>query len=92
MKLNILSAAFLSLVFSCKKPGSSTDFQKDLEYSVKNVGKTLNKLPETEPNLPRNITDESGKWNYISYKDWTSGFWPGTLWYAFEASGDEKLK
>lgn len=92
MKLNILSAALLFLVFSCKKPVSSTDFEKDLEYSVKNVGKTLSKLPETEPNLPRNITDESGKWNYISYKDWTSGFWPGTLWYAYEASGDDKLK
>ncbi len=25
-------------------------------------------------------------------EDWTSGFFPGSLWYAYEMTGDEKLK
>ncbi|MFR9650221.1 MAG: glycoside hydrolase family 88 protein, partial [Rikenellaceae bacterium] len=27
----------------------------------------------------------------VSEKEWTSGFWPGVLWYGYEASGDETI-
>lgn len=89
MKLNVLLLAFLLLVISCR-PGY--EVQNDLEYSVRNVEKTLKSLPKEQPNIPRNITDDSDQWKFIDYKDWTSGFWPGTLWYAYEVSGDDKLK
>jgi unsaturated chondroitin disaccharide hydrolase len=32
------------------------------------------------------------KWKLNSSGDWTSGFYPGTLWYAYELSNDEQLK
>lgn len=28
----------------------------------------------------------------VGYADWTSGFFPGSLWYAYELTGDERLK
>jgi unsaturated chondroitin disaccharide hydrolase len=28
----------------------------------------------------------------VSYKDWTSGFFPGSLWYLFELTGDKKFE
>ena len=31
-------------------------------------------------------------WKLASSDDWTSGFWPGTLWYAYELSKDAKFK
>jgi len=41
--------------------------------------------------LPRTV-DTTGK--LVTYKSswWCSGFFPGTLWYLYEYSGDEKLK
>jgi unsaturated chondroitin disaccharide hydrolase len=31
-------------------------------------------------------------WRVVDYKDWTSGFWPGELWYLYEFSGDKKIE
>jgi unsaturated chondroitin disaccharide hydrolase len=40
--------------------------------------------------LPR--TFEQGKLVTIASRDWTSGFFPGSLWYLFEATGDAKWR
>lgn len=44
--------------------------------------------------MPRNILKGQRVWNCrkVSAEEWCSGFWPGILWYAYEASGDSKLK
>ena len=41
--------------------------------------------------FPR-TSDESGKLKSTNMYDWTSGFFPGSLWYAYEATRDESLK
>lgn len=41
--------------------------------------------------LPRNIYPSQTQWNFVNIHDWTSGFWPGVLWYSYEASGDSML-
>lgn len=56
----------------------------DLQYTA-----LLSSL-RTTTNLPR--TFEDGKLRTISAKDWTSGFFPGSLWYLFELTGEEKWK
>ena len=43
-----------------------------------------------EPKLPR--TFEGGQLKTIPPEDWTSGFFPGTLWYLYEFTGDAKWK
>jgi len=45
----------------------------------------LTQLPE-EGKLPRSFAD--GKWQMVFSRDWTSGFFPGSLWYLYEATGD----
>lgn len=40
--------------------------------------------------LPR--TFEHGKLVTVRSADWTSGFFPGSLWYLFEATGDKKWR
>jgi len=32
------------------------------------------------------------RWKLAASSDWTSGFWPGTLWYAYELSSDNDFK
>jgi uncharacterized protein YyaL (SSP411 family) len=46
---------------------------------IEESGKVLN---------PRTVTN--GKVKYITMDDWTSGFYPGTMWYMFELTGDDK--
>jgi len=41
------------------------------------------------PNPP---VDKLGKRRLCNIYDWTSGFFPGSLWYAYELTGDEVLK
>ncbi len=37
-------------------------------------------------------TFENGKIVLVSYKDWTSGFFPGSLWYIYELTGNKKFE
>lgn len=39
---------------------------------------------------PRTIEDNQIV--YVDIEDWTSGFFPGTIWYMYELTGDEKWK
>ncbi len=45
--------------------------------TIEKSGKILN---------PRTV--ENGKVKYILPEDWTSGFYPGTMWYMYELTGD----
>lgn len=40
---------------------------------------------------PRTVK-KNGEVEYKSYKDWTSGFFPGSLWYLYELTQDDKWK
>ncbi|MFC1765985.1 glycoside hydrolase family 88 protein [Planctomycetota bacterium] len=42
-------------------------------------------------NYPNCILPD-GTTRYIRARDWTSGFYPGSLWYLYEYSGDDKFK
>lgn len=46
--------------------------------------------PEELPS-PRNI-EPDGSLRMVRARDWTSGFFPGTLWYLYELTGDEFWK
>ena len=35
---------------------------------------------------------ENGKVNFANYKDWTCGFFPGSLWYMYEITNNEQFK
>jgi pectin methylesterase-like acyl-CoA thioesterase len=37
-------------------------------------------------------TDASGAWRVTSVNEWTSGFFPGTLWYLHKHTKDERLR
>jgi len=49
--------------------------------AIEKTGKVLN---------PRTVAN--GKVKYIRMEDWTSGFYPGTMWYLYELTGDTTWK
>lgn len=42
--------------------------------------------------IPRNILPGNMFWNSVAYTSWTSGFWPGILWFMYDYTGEEKWK
>lgn len=59
------------------------DYQ--LQYCNRQIERTLSQLPNDSV-LPRSISVDSDEWNVTGNNDWTSGFWPGILWYNYENS------
>lgn len=76
----------------CKTPGQNTiDTRKELDYCLTQTAKTVNGLTDSSM-IPRSIANGKTAWRFVNYRDWTSGFWPGILWYAYEYSKDDKWK
>jgi len=48
------------------------------------------KVAEIKPGQVSPRTFENGKLKMVSSRDWTSGFFPGNLWYLYEYTQDEK--
>ena len=81
----------LSVATACSKPTSFVE-----EALADCVTKTLQAqrhLGTDYQASPRNIAPGDSVWacRPVAEDNWTMGFWPGILWYAYEASGDETL-
>jgi unsaturated chondroitin disaccharide hydrolase len=81
-------AAFLLLQACAPKinPAASmspAQVNKTLEYCESQVRKAVTKVPGFDK-VPRRINAGQQTWEYVSINDWTSGFWPGILWYVYE--------
>ncbi len=60
-----------------------------LDFAAEQYKGMLKAIPEATQN-PRTVENDSIK--TIKIRDWTSGFFPGSLWYLYEYTGDESLK
>ena len=85
-------AACLLVAAACARPASLAD--EALDYCVKKVARTQERLGADYRISPRNIAPGDSLWNLtpVCQENWTMGFWPGILWYAYEASGDAALE
>jgi unsaturated chondroitin disaccharide hydrolase len=69
---------------------NKTDFVvDDISFAEKQIGRQVQIIEQSGRILnPRTI--EKGKVQYIPYDDWTSGFFPGTIWFMYELTKDKK--
>lgn len=90
--LCFLFVAGLAFATSCSSSKTADfDVNLNLDYCKTQASKTLATLNGFD-SLPRTIDKGQKKWKLISYRDWTSGFWPGTLWYLYEYTRDDQFK
>lgn len=92
MKTNtIITILTILTICSCSSNRNemSTLVNQSLEVAIQQYKRMANNLQE-ESKLPRTIKD--GKLLTSKPSWWTSGFFPGTLWYLYEASNDDSLK
>lgn len=75
---------------SCENK-SEIKVYSNLNYCVDQVTKTLALTPDYG-HMPNNINSGESEWHFTRPGSWTSGFWPGILWYIYEYTGDEKWR
>lgn len=102
MKKIYLLAISLGLLFSCTQPKTTSQTENDFQFVNQQLSVALADLPaildaknkaDTTKVLvsPRSI-DAKGDLIAVPAKDWCSGFFPGTLWYMYEHTKDNKWK
>jgi len=80
---------FIVLAFvGCER---KLDVDSQLNYCEKKILLTLNTLKDCDKE-PRSIENGEKYWNCVSIEDWTSGFWPGILWYDYEITHREDIR
>ena len=89
--LIIMSLSVIAFA-GCKTSEQNTiAADKELDYCLTQAAKTVSGLTDSSM-IPRSIANGKTAWRFANYRDWTSGFWPGILWYAYEYSNDDKWK
>ncbi|HEX6426868.1 MAG TPA: glycoside hydrolase family 88 protein [Niastella sp.] len=89
-KLGFPIAIVVAFVAGCNS--GTPDVNKDLDYCIAQAGKTIASLPADSARIPRSIANGKTEWRFVNYRDWTCGFWPGILWYAYEYTHDDQWK
>ena len=85
--------AVITALSACQKPSeqSCPVIEKTVETAVQQIGWQTELIEKSGKVLnPRTI--HNGKVQYIPIDDWTSGFFPATMWYMHDLTGDEKWK
>ena len=86
----------LLLLTGCGEPShpcvlDQFDVQPHIDYCAAQAARTLASLEE--PTLiPNSIDADTCTWRMASVGSWTCGFWPGQLWYLYEATGQESWR
>lgn len=83
--------ACTSGAYETQSDKKNIEINKLLEGAAQKTKMTASALTNQD-SFPRNISEGKTNWNLVGVKDWCSGFWPGVLWYAYEATGDEEIK
>ncbi|WP_257420749.1 glycoside hydrolase family 88 protein [Bacteroides acidifaciens] len=84
----------MSLLTACSIPkaGAPEWFENAVETSGRQLlymAEQLENVPDTAC-FPRSVK-EDGSYRLENAKDWTSGFYPGSMWLAYDLTGDEVL-
>lgn len=89
MRMTILVILVMGYGLSCTAPAFTP--QSALDYCTRQAAATAAQLPGYD-SLPRSIAAGATHWKLVDYNDWTSGFWPGVLWYVYEYTKDTAWK
>ncbi len=91
-RLKIFLAAILFIAISCSKEKPIDKIiDESLSFAVKQYSLMTDTMKNKPDQLPRTITAE-GRLKTENSHWWTSGFYPGSLWYLYEYSNNPEFK
>lgn len=88
----LFTAIFITQSCQSKSEQETSEFIEDnINFAAEQYGLQTDIIEESDEVLnPRTFID--GEIHYVSPRAWTSGFFPGSMWYLYELTGDEKWK
>jgi unsaturated chondroitin disaccharide hydrolase len=93
MKLKLIACAFLFASTVVKaQPLNFAKVFADAEQQTQVLLKEIPAAQEGKTDLVSPRTVENNKLKLVASRDWTSGFFPGILWYLFEYTGNTNWK
>lgn len=93
LRLCISTLILITLLSGCSIENEKDKFINDnVAFAISQTDKMLQAVGEpTAKNYPRSMKD-NGDLVVTDMYEWTSGFFPGSLWYLYELTGDMKWK
>lgn len=83
----------LGILWGCNLVYKSEDFiEQNLSYASKQIGFQLDEIESSGKILNPRTIERDGSTRFVGIADWTSGFFPGIMWYLYEMTGDERWK
>jgi unsaturated chondroitin disaccharide hydrolase len=88
--LQVSAPAHGTLVINSNTPVTTPELSRLFQFAAIQLSNTVVRLGST--NLYPRSTQTNGSWNTVNDTDWTSGFFPGCLWYLYEQNGDTNFE
>ncbi|OJV88670.1 MAG: glucuronyl hydrolase [Bacteroidia bacterium 44-10] len=84
-------SAFVLVLVSC---GTGTKeknnfIRENIDFAVDQIGREIEVIEASDKFLNPVTIQQDGSVYYCGYADWRSGFFPGSVWYLYELTGDE---
>jgi hypothetical protein len=90
--LKTLSLVSAALMAACSTSPENAFINENVSFAASQTSLLLQSAGEpTGENYPRNMGAD-GSLRTTGMYDWTSGFFPGSLWYLYELTADEKWR
>ena len=91
-KLVVLLFVAVLLSGCSQKAKKLSVVDENLAYATAQIGLQLKSIEEQGKILNPRTINPKGITKYVQMEDWTSGFFPGIMWYMFEMTEDDKWK
>ena len=92
-KTILLLASLFVVGIACKQFDREFSVNTNIDYCEAQALRTLAIVPSgSEGGIPNSIDGDDVNWHFTSPGSWTSGFWPGILWYLYENTKDNMWK
>ncbi|MCU4157738.1 glycoside hydrolase family 88 protein [Carboxylicivirga sp. A043] len=89
-QLFILFAAIILIVLQSCCNTDKAFIEDNVQFAEQQLNNAVNAI-EKDGKFPRSIKKDRTV-GFVGAYDWTSGFFPGSLWYLYELSGNEQWK
>ena len=86
----LLGAACAMICVACSnhKPTVPSFITENVEFAKAQLGLAIDTIEASGKCLNPVTLNRDGSVYYCGYADWRSGFFPGSIWYLYELTGD----
>ena len=86
----LMGITFCAALISCSEVKKEF-IEENVEFAHKQIGNEIKLIEESGKFMNPTTLNSDGSVYYCNLTDWRSGFFPGSIWYLYELTGDKTL-